>query len=52
MIHPYASRTRSRDRRPAEPASEGSSIVGWIVAAGFIFILLYAFVAPIVEHAR
>lgn len=52
MIHPYESRTRNRDRRPAEPASEGSGVVSWIVAAGLIFTLFYAFVMPILEHAR
>lgn len=53
-MHPYQSRTRSRDRRLAQPASvasgSGSSAVSWIVAAGFLFILGYAFVRPILDH--
>lgn len=40
--------TRNRDYRPA-PATEGSSIVSWIVVAGFVFIIAYAFVIPVVQ---
>lgn len=30
---------------------EESSPVAWIAAAGFIFIIFYAFVVPVLEHA-
>jgi hypothetical protein len=50
MMHPYRSRTYSRDRRVVQPESEGSSLVSWIAAAGFAFILFYGFGLPLCEH--
>jgi hypothetical protein len=52
MIHPYAPRTRNRDRRLAQPATNEPTAVTWIVASLFAFILIVGFVLPIVEHLR
>lgn len=55
MKHPYAPLTR-RDPRPAprpQPLSDGmliGGLVGWTVAAGFSFIIIYGFVLPILRH--
>lgn len=49
-MHPYQPRWRNNDRRPAAPQTNAPTPVTWIAAAGFAFIILYAFVAPIVAH--
>lgn len=49
MTHPYASRTRSSDRRGAVETNAPTP-VSWIVAILFAFILIVGFAAPIFSH--
>jgi hypothetical protein len=51
MRHPYESRTRNRDRSFAQRATTNQpTLVTWIVASLFAFILIVGFVLPILER--
>lgn len=51
MRHHYESRTRNRDRSFAQRATTNEpTLVTWIVASLFAFILIAGFVAPIAHQ--